>query len=375
MAGQAWCHAAREGQVWVVSVGGPWVLAEATALDPRVRQLSPQGQREARIDLSALTELDTSGAWLLRRLSLRLEAAGLAVAYSGASPDQLGLIDRMTPRERAALARPSVSPWRALVEHIGEATIDSALEARDLVSFFGQTFTAFGRALLNPRRIRIISLLSHIEQIGLNAAPIVALLSFLIGVVLAYQGADQLRAFGAEIYAVNLLGVSVLREIGVLLTAILVAGRSGSAFTAEIGVMQVNEEVDAMRVLGLDVIDVLVLPRMMAVVIALPLLVFLSDIAGLCGGALMSMTALGMAMPQFLEQLQSAISFSTYWIGMVKAPAFAILIGLVGCYQGLKVEGGAESVGRLTTKSVVHAIFLVIIADAAFSIFFSWLQL
>jgi len=201
------------------------------------------------------------------------------------------------------------------------------------------------------------------------------MIAFLIGVVLAYQGADQLRRFGAEVFTVNLLGVSVLREIGILLTAIVVAGRSGSAFTAEIGMMKVREEIDALRIIGADPIEVLVVPRLLALMIALPLLAFFADILALFGGGLMAVLALGIAPYQFLSQLEGAITPAMFWIGMVKAPVFAFLIALVGCYQGLSVGGSAESVGRLTTQSVVLSIFLVIVADALFSILFSYLGL
>jgi phospholipid/cholesterol/gamma-HCH transport system permease protein len=372
MAGEARYRASREGTVWVLAVSGRWTLSAAPALEAELSHQEPKDVRAARLDLSALESLDTAGAWILYRLQHRLETHGLKVEIAGAAPQHLALLQRMVPRERQPLARAYVTPIRAMVERVGETVIEAMLEGRDLINFFGLAVVTSLRSVFRPGRIRFISLLAHLEQVGLNAMPIVGLLSFLIGVVLAYQGADQLRAFGAEIYAVNLLGVSALREIGVLLTAILVAGRSGSAFTAEIGTMKVNEEVDAMQTLGLDVVEVLVLPRLIAVTISLPLLVFFADMAALVGGALMSTTALGLSLAQFLEQLRGAISFSTYWVGLVKAPVFAVIIGLTGCYHGLKVEGGAESVGRMTTKSVVHAIFLVIVADAAFSIFFSW---
>jgi phospholipid/cholesterol/gamma-HCH transport system permease protein len=213
------------------------------------------------------------------------------------------------------------------------------------------------------------------ERTGLDALPIVGLLSFLIGVVLAYQGADQLRRFGAEIYTVNLLGVAVLREMGVLLTAIIIAGRSGSAFTAQIGTMQVNEEIDALRTLGLDPIEVLVVPRILGLVLTLPLLAVYADFMGLLGGCLMSLATLNIQIPTFLDQLQGAIGLWTFWVGIIKAPIFAMVIALVGCYEGFNVERSADSVGRLTTQSVVEAIFLVIVADSAFSILFSLLKI
>jgi len=364
----------RDGHVAVVDIGGEWTLPHAGRLERIVADVERTAAPSARIHLDKLQSLDTVGAWLLQRLIRRLENHGAAITVADVSPEHQVLLQRMVlPPARQTLSRPYVSALHALVERIGRSSIDIVDEAHELVSFLGVTTIALLRAVLQPRRLRFIALASHVERVGLNALPIVGLLSFLIGVVLAYQGADQLRAFGAEIYSVNLLGVSVLREIGVLLTAILVAGRSGSAFTAEIGTMKVNEEIDAMKTLGLDIMDVLVLPRLLAVVIALPLLTFFADLAALVGGAIMSFVVLGISLAQFLEQLQSFVNQSTFWVGFIKAPFFAVLIGLVGCYEGLKVAGGAESVGRMTTKAVVESIFLVIVADAAFSIMFSWL--
>jgi phospholipid/cholesterol/gamma-HCH transport system permease protein len=213
------------------------------------------------------------------------------------------------------------------------------------------------------------------EETGVEAMGIVGLLSFLIGIVFAFQGADQLRRFGAEIYTVNLLGISMLRELGVLMTAIILAGRSGSAFTAQIGTMKVNEEIDAMQVLGLDPIEVLVLPRLFALLITLPLLAFFANLMGLFGGAVMTYMTLDLTLPGFLRQLRYFMPGWSFWIGVMKAPVFAMIIALTGCYEGLRTERSAESVGRLTTLSVVEAIFLVIIVDAAFSILFSQLKI
>jgi phospholipid/cholesterol/gamma-HCH transport system permease protein len=199
------------------------------------------------------------------------------------------------------------------------------------------------------------------------------MISFLVGVVLAFQGADQLARFGAQIFTINMVGISVLREMGILLTAIVVAGRSGSAFTAEIGAMQVNEEVEALRVIGLDPMEVLVVPRVLALVIALPLLTFFADMMGLLGGGVMSVLLVDVSFGQYWRLLNNAISLNTFVVGMVKAPVFALLIALVGCFEGLRVTGSAESVGRLTTRAVVEGIFMVIIFDALFSILFSYL--
>ncbi|MGF1608030.1 MAG: MlaE family ABC transporter permease, partial [Kiloniellales bacterium] len=235
----------------------------------------------------------------------------------------------------------------------------------------GHTVIVFLRALLQPRRIRVTALVSHMERTGLDALPIVGLISFLIGVVLAYQGADQLARFGAQIYTVNLVGVGVLREMGIILTAIIVAGRSGSAFTAQIGTMQVNEEIDAMRTIGLDPMDVLVIPRVLALVLVLPLLTFYADIMGILGGAVMAMLVLDISFVQFIRQLNAAVPIWSFWVGIIKAPIFAFIIAMVGCYEGFRVIRSAESVGLRTTAAVVKSIFLVIVLDALFSILFS----
>ncbi|MGQ0664547.1 MAG: ABC transporter permease [Pseudomonadota bacterium] len=369
-----WCRAEREGGLCVLAAGGRWTLGAAEPLEAELQRLDTGGAEAVRVDLSSLAALDTAGAWLLHRFIERLRGRGVAVEMAGAAPAHAALIARMAiEEERKSLARPRVSPLREMTERVGRVTVETAAEARDLLSFFGLICITLVLSVARPGRLRFVSLVSHLERVGLNAMPIVGLLSFLIGVVLAFQGADQLRQFGAEIYTINLLGVSVLREIGILLTAILVAGRSGSAFTAEIGTMKINEEIDALKTLGLDPMEILVLPRLIAVMIALPLLAFFANMAALLGGALMTVLVLSIETAAFLSQLQDAITASTFWIGLVKAPFFAFLIGMVGCYEGLKVEGSAESVGRLTTKSVVESIFLVIVADAMFSILFSYL--
>lgn len=368
----AGCQAAHDSDVWVVAARGPWTLHALGELQAALSALDGRAAKAARIELRELSALDTGGAWLLHRLRRSLEDKGIAVAFAGASPENAALIERIAAADKAQpLPAPRISPLREMVERVGVATFAFGREARNLLAFFGLTVATLWRVALHPSRLRIVSLVSHIEQAGLNALPILGLLSFLIGVVLAYQGADQLRQFGAEIFTVNLLGVSVLREIGILLTAILVAGRSGSAFTAQIGTMKVNEEVDALRTLGLDPMEVLVLPRLVALIVVVPLLGFYANVMALLGGAMMSILALDLTLSQFLHQLESAIDLKTLWVGLIKAPVFALLIGMVGCYEGLQVEGSADSVGRQTTKSVVESIFLVIVADAVFSIFFS----
>jgi phospholipid/cholesterol/gamma-HCH transport system permease protein len=261
----------------------------------------------------------------------------------------------------------------AVIEHVGAASTEMGRELIAQIAFLGVILSALGRVVRRPSRLRLTPLIYHMEKVGFDALPIVGLISFLIGVVLAYQGKTQLQRFGAEIFVVDMIAVTVLREIGILLTAIVVAGRSGSAFTAEIGSMIVHEEVDAMRTLGLDPIELLVLPRVLALVLTLPMLAFFADIMGLLGGMLMGWVALDPPISPglFLERLSGAVSLWTFWVGIIKAPVFAFLIAMVGCLEGLRAERSAESVGRQTTRSVVTSIFLVIVVDAVFSIFFA----
>ena len=359
-----------------IKAAGSWVSDHLPHLDRRQTRLLAEveaiDQGPVGIDLGGVTAMDMSGAWLLHRLESRLKAAGWAPEIRLGDPRHQALLAevRRTTFEPAARAK-SPGGLVRLINGLGKGTLDAATEAARLLSFFGWTVSILLRSLLKPSRLRLTSLTHHLEQTCVNALPIVGLIAFLIGVVLTYQGADQLKRFGAEIFTVDLVGVSILREIGILLTAIVVAGRSGSAFTAEIGAMAVNQEIDALRTLGLDVVEVLVLPRMLALIIALPLLAFFADILGLFGGGLMSWLVLGITPGQFLSQLSSAVEPSTFWVGIIKAPVFAFLIALVGCYQGLLVSGSADSVGLHTTKSVVMGIFLVIICDAFFSILFS----
>jgi phospholipid/cholesterol/gamma-HCH transport system permease protein len=360
----------------MVEAGGPWILRNLVRLDADCEALLealPRGAAgSAELVLDRLGGLDTAGAWRLHQLELGLIDRGYEVTWSGLD-DARGLLVAEVRRVHAerAVDAPTANPWLRMIADLGEGTIQALDEGRHLLAFYGACLVTLGRVLRDPRRLRMTSLMHHLEHTCVRALPIVGLISFLIGIVLAYQGAEQLRWFGAEIYTINLLGVSVLREIGILLTAIVVAGRSGSAFTAQIGTMKINQEVDALRTMGLDPIEILVLPRIIALVIALPLLAFFADLMGLAGGGVMVVLALGIPPPQFLNQLDWAITPAMFVVGMVKAPVFAFLIAMVGCYQGLRVSGSAESVGALTTRSVVVGIFLVIVTDALFSIVFS----
>ena len=370
--------ASADSEALVFRAEGDWLLATAAELDRRLRALDLPNGRQVILDLAGIDRLDTAGAWLLKRTDKELAARGNAVALANVRANLAPLLDQVwthgagTPLPHPVPAHHCLSGF---VARIGEVTLRLMRRVYSMIGFGGRVAVTFAELLRHPRRLRLPALIGQMEQAGVDAMPIVGLLSFLIGIVFAYQGADQLRRFGAEIYTVNLLGIAILRELGVLLTAIIIAGRSGSAFTAQIGTMQVNEEIDALRTLGLDPVEVLVVPRVLGLALTLPLLVIYADFMGLLGGCLMSWASLGILIPTFLDQLRSAIGEWTFWVGVIKAPFFAVIIGLVGCYEGFNVARSADSVGRLTTQSVVEAIFIVICADAAFSILFTLLRI
>jgi phospholipid/cholesterol/gamma-HCH transport system permease protein len=361
----------------VLRASGSWLVTAAADLDRRLRAVELPAGRAVTLDLAGIDRLDTAGALLLLRTEQALVERGNRVSLANVPASFAPLLEQVRAHGGEPVTHP-IPPHHTLagfVARIGEITIAILRRAYSIVGFFGLVSITMAELLWRPRRLRLTAMLVQMEQTGLNATPIVGLLSFLIGVVMAYQGADQLRRFGAEIYTVNLLGIAILRELGVLLSAIIIAGRSGSAFTAQIGTMQVNQEIDALRTLGLDPVEVLVLPRLFGLLLTLPLLVFYADVMGLLGGCLMSWGILGITIPNFLAQLRGAITEWTLWVGIIKAPFFAAIIAMVGCYEGFNVTGSADSVGRLTTQSVVESIFLVIVTDAAFSILFSLLRI
>jgi len=369
---RGWIKQAETDGRLVVSAGGAWTVAGAAALERDVAALTPGRAMQVRFDLSALDRIDTAGVFLLRAAARRFEAAGAEVSFEGIDARMRPLFDLVADNEGhepPEVARPN--PVAAMVEQLGRTTVDAARELIALIGFIGEVTVTAARNAWRPRRLRIVSLTNQLERAGLNAIPIILLMTFLIGIVIAYQGSVQLRSLGFEILTIDMLAITILRELGVLLTAIMIAGRSGSAFTAEIGTMKVNEEIAAMQALGLDPVEILVLPRLIALVIAVPILTVFADIIGLLGGAAMAVVSMDMTTTQFMVRLAEAAEFRHFVVGLVKAPAFAFLIGVVGCYEGLRVSGGAESVGQMTTRSVVLSIFLVIIADAVFSIMFA----
>lgn len=317
------------------------------------------------LSIAMLERLDTAGAWYLARA--RQQGSRL----HGGSAAQAGLIDTVAKALPVADDVPAPTPRlrRALAE-TGRNVIAALVFFRELAEYLGRFLAAFWRGIRHPSQFRLTSLIHHCEQTGLRAVPIVTVMSFLIGVVLAFQGATQLRQFGAEVFVVDLIAISVLRELGILLTAIIVAGRTASALTASIGSMKMREEIDAMRTLGLDPDMVLILPCILALILMLPILGLLADLSGLLGGAMMSWITLGISPPMFLSRL-SDTGVGNVIAGLVKAPVFAIIIGVIGCHAGMKVGKDAESLGRMTSAAVVNAIFAVIVADALFSILFA----
>ncbi len=353
---------------------GAWTVAEATVLDEELSRLKvpipPTPDFTGEMDISGIAEIDTAGAWLLQRTASAWQRGGLRTRYAGATESFRILIEEVHRKGQAK--RPEVEkvdPIQQLVDSTKNAVSSVWRDAVELTSFLGEVAAATVRQIREPWRFRTISFFHHLDHAGLRALPIIALICFLIGAVVMQQGVVQLTYFGAEPFAVNMVAILALREVGVLLTAIMVAGRSGSAFTAEIGSMKMREEIDAMRTLGIDPMDTLVMPRVAALVVALPLLTFMGDIAALAGGGLMAYLMLGIDPLNYVDKLHEIISLNHFMAGMVKTPFAAIIIALVGCLEGLRVEGSAESLGTHVTSAVVKAIFLVICIDGIFAMF------
>lgn len=352
---------------------GAWVLNAVPQLERRIDALAIPSERELVLDATAVTAMDTAGAWLLHRTVRALEARGLSPRLQGLRPEFTTLLELIAAR--AAPADPGPAPAPGRLERLGRRAWETMLGTFGLLSFVGESAVAFARWIAQPQRIRWRPILYNVQTSGFDALPITGMLTFLLGIVIAYQGAEQLQRVGANIYIADLVGLSMVRELSPLITAIIVAGRSGSAYTAQIGTMKVTDEIDALRTIGIGAQDLLVLPKVLALAIALPLLTVYTDVMGVLGGMIMARAQLGVSFGTFVDRLDDAVSLTSFLIGVGKAPVFAAIIALVGCYQGFRVTGSAESVGRQTTLSVVQSIFLVILADALFSIAFSWLDI
>lgn len=353
-------------------IGGDWTLPHYASLEADVLALRGTLNSAASIDLQDLGALDTAGAALLVELLGSQRLAQLANDAPGLASERRALLQAVgNAIADAGDAQPAkrIPAWREFFGQIGQAVEELWQQGVALLGFIGMTLAAMFALLLRPGRWRITSLVAQLQQSGLNAVPIVALLTFLVGAVVAFLGATVLADFGASIYTVDLVAFSFLREFGVLLTAILMAGRTASAFTAQIGSMKANEEIDAIRTLGLSPMELLVLPRVFALLIALPILTFIAMLSGILGGAVVCALSLDISPAMYLAMLQENIALKHFVVGMAKAPVFAFLIAVIGCLEGFKVTGSAQSVGERTTSSVVQSIFVVIVLDALAALF------
>lgn len=361
-------YTTRGGQS-VVEVGGAWTVFSLRGFRQKAAKAlksAGAGKSAQMVDASSVQRLDTAGALEI----LQLAGDGPHAKVTAADKAHADLFEVVQKNMCAAVPEHQVNWFAHWLEEVGRNVVQIYHQLVNLCAFFGEILVVFLEACLRPRRFRMSAVIRQMYEVWVRALVIVGVLTFLIGVVIAYQGVQQLRQFGAETFTVEAVGIGMFRELGVLLTAIIVAGRSGSAFTAQIGTMQVNQEVDAMRTIGLNPVEWLVLPRIMALVISLPLLTFWGDMTGVLGGAVACTVYLDFTFVQFYERLRDMVGPWHFYIGMIKAPVFGAVIAIIGCFEGLQVHGSAESVGQLTTKSVVEAIFSVIVLDAIFSIIF-----
>jgi phospholipid/cholesterol/gamma-HCH transport system permease protein len=353
------------GDEAVIKLNGRWRAREVGELEHEVDALVMPRVREVSFDGSAVESIDLTGALLLRRLATRLQAEGATVKWRGARPESIALAEQLL--KGVAVGAPA-GQREPLVARLGRLTVTEIKRAHLSLDFLGRTAVVVGHACVNLRRLRLASVVRQVMETGVQAIPIVGLIAFLISVIIAYIGAEELKQYGGEIFVVDLVAISVLRELGVLLTAIIVAGRSGSAFAAEIGAMQLDDEVDALRAMGLDPMEVLVLPRLIGLVISLPLLTVIADAMGLAGGAALSWAALDIPFNEFAVRMQEALSPTTFWAGLLKAPVFACVIAIIGTHCGMQVQDSSRELGRLTTRAVVQSIFTALLVDAVFAV-------
>jgi phospholipid/cholesterol/gamma-HCH transport system permease protein len=366
--------ATASGDILELRPGGSWTAANAATLEQLSDGIASQLDRSAtiRLDMAGVSELDTLGAWLLEKMSRRATSAGRRADVTGVADNYAGLIEevRQVNRRTPAPVAPR-NPIIAKISDIGRSTLGASEDATAFLEMLGSLCIAILGVLRRPRSLRLTSLTYQLYRVGWQAIPIVVLITFLIGAIIAQQGIFHFRKFGADSYVVDMVGILVLRELGVLIVAIMVAGRSGSAYTAELGSMKMREEIDALSTMGLDPIEVLMLPRIVALVCALPILSFIGSMAALYGGGLVAWFYGGMGPAIFVARLHEAISVTHFEVGIIKAPFMALVIGVVACSEGLRVKGSAESLGKQTTTSVVKSIFLVIVLDGLFAVFFA----
>lgn len=358
---------------------GAWTARGLGDMDTQLGRLQLQGGAQAalRVNAAEVDNMDTAGAWVLHQFLEQLRKRGEQPTLQGLSPQGVRLLQAVSRHAQKQAGQTGVlpPPTPGALARLGRASLLMPHQLLAALAFVGESAMALAGCVAHPTRMRWRPILFNIQKSGFDALPLVGLLSLLLGMVVAYQGADQLRQYGANIFVVDLVGLSMLREFAPLITAITLAARSGSAFAAQIGTMAVTEEVDAMRTLGIAPIELLVLPKVIAMAIALPLLTVFSDAMGIAGGMLMARSQLDVGYAEFLDRLPKAVSLTSYGVGIGKAPVFAVIIAMIGCFQGFRTQGGADSVGQHTTRSVVQSVFLVIVVDALFSIAFSLLNL
>ncbi len=362
------------GDVLELRPGGSWTAANATTLETLATALAPQLDRSTAVtvDMTEVHELDTLGAWLIEKMSRRARAAGHPVKVIGIADNYAGLIEEVHQvNRRNPVAPPVRNRLTGKVEELGRGAFSATQDVAVFAEMLGSLFLALLDVLRRPRSLRMTSLVYQLYRVGWQAIPIIVLITFLIGAIIAQQGIFHFRKFGADSYVVDMVGILVLRELGVLIVAIMVAGRSGSAYTAELGSMKMREEIDALSTMGLDPVSVLILPRVLALICALPILSFIGSMAALYGGGLVAWLYGGMGPAIFIARLHDAVSVTHFEVGIIKAPFMALVIGIVACSEGLRVKGSAESLGKQTTTSVVKSIFLVIVLDGLFAIFFA----
>jgi len=364
-----------DGDILTLQIFGDWRADNLGVVDNPLRAFAEKTiGKELIIDLKALKNLDTAGAMVIQRTfhSCVDRTHKSAIVGGNANHEALlrQVVEHLDPCEIAQPKLTLIEQFSELAYRAGYGTHRFYITGSELLNFIGLTLTTMVRVGLNPKRWRIGSVVHHMEESGLNAIPIIGLMSFMIGAVVAFMGAKILQQFNASIFTVELVGIAVLREFGVLLAAILTAGRSGSAFTAQIGSMKIREEIDALQVLGMDPVEVLIVPRVFALLIMMPILTFLASMLGILGGVLVSWGTMGISPALFISRLQEMVVIDNFWVGMIKAPFFAFVIAVIGCFQGLEVEGSAESLGQRTTMSVVQSLFMVIVLDAFFAMFF-----
>jgi len=360
-----------------LALSGAWTAYGIGRVEAQLNALSAPSGSTLVIDASGIEAFDSVGAWVMEKLRRRLVEASVGIEIRQLRPEFAKLLAVVAQEidQQAGSARPDAIPDATWRESLGRGTAAACEQGMALLGFVGECAIALGKCLARPQCLRWRTVFYNIRSAGFDAMPIVGLLSFLLGIVVAYQGADQLRQYGANIFVADLVGLSMLREFAPLITAIIVAGRSGSAYAAQIGTMAVTEEIDAMRTIGIAPLELLVLPKIIAMLVALPLLTVFADVLGVFGGMLMARAQLAVSYVEFLDRFVKTVSVTAYLIGIGKAPVFAAIIVTVGCFQGFRTHGGPDSVGRQTTRSVVQSIFLVIVADALFSVAFSALDL